>query len=327
MPTLELGPAGSLTAPDSTAGHGIYLLAATVAHIGPSGQERLTLTLEDKTGHITGVVWPDAIAAIKFPAVLPAPVRVHAIVQHYDGNRQLKVQALTGVDHAEVARATQLLPRYLCPQIARPAFDQLAALEQALPPPLNGFLREVLLDPTIGLPFLSCRGSVAHHHGCPSGLLVHCTEMLDLAFNVTRRIIPDDAWSPFIAQMSYLFHDLGKLRSVGTTCRARNALVVRHELLTVELLAPHLHWLEAREPDLAAGLRYVLGYLATPAAARKPADYVVAHIVAMLDQWSAGAFNHCDLDHLINGWRQRPVVTRDLPHREASRQQPAARFG
>ncbi|HEU0198705.1 MAG TPA: hypothetical protein VFQ88_16015 [Nevskiaceae bacterium] len=327
MPTLELGPAGALTAPDGTTGHGIYLLATTVARTGQSGQERLTLTLEDKTGYITGVVWPEARASVACPTILPAPVRVQATVQHYDGNQELKVQALAGVDHAEVARATQLLPRYLCPQIAQPAFDQLAALEQALPPPLDAFLREILLDPAIGLPFLSCRGSVAHHHACPSGLLVHCTEMLDLAFNVTRRIIPDDAWSPFIAQMSYLLHDLGKLRSVGTTCRARNALVVRHELLTVEMLAPHLHWLEARNPDLAAGLRYVLGYLATPASARKPSDYVVAEIVATLDQWSAGAFNHRDLDHLLHGWKQQPATIHALPHREPGRQQPAVHYG
>lgn len=328
MPTLELGAAGALTAPDGSTGHGIYLLATTVARNGQSGQERLTLTLEDKTGYITGVVWPDARKSTTFPATLPAPVRVQATVQHYDdGKRQLKVRALTSVDHAEVGRATQLLPRYICPPIAQAAFDQLAALEQALPPPLDGFLREILLDPAIGVPLLSCRGSVAHHHAYQGGLLVHCCEKLDRAFNVTHQIIPDDEWSPFIAQLGYLLHDLGKLWSVGTTCRARHALVARHELATVELLAPHLKWLDTHDPDLTAGLRYVLGYLATPASARKPADYVVAEVVATLDQWSAAAANRRDLDHLLNGWRQQPAAVRDLPHREPSRQQPATRFG
>lgn len=328
MATVQLGPAGALTAKDGDCGQGLYLLTGALEHIGPSGQARLTLTLEDATGRITGIVWPETRASVACPVALPAPVAVHATLRHYEGRPRLKIQSLTGIAIGEVASATALLPRQRCPEDALPALARLAQLEQALAPPLDGFLREVLLDPQITLPFLTCRASVAHHHAYEGGLLVHSTEMLDLACDLTHRILPDDPWSPFLAQLGYLLHDLGKLRSVGAVRRPQYALIVPHEQLTIELLAQHLRWLELRNLDLAMALRYVFAYLATPAKARRPAEYVVAEIVATLDQMSAARANRRDLEHLLHGPRM-PVVTplHSVPVRSAGRQQPQVRYG
>lgn len=325
--SVALGPAGALTAADGECGQGLYLLTGAREQLGPSGQTRLQLALEDATGRITGVVWPESRPSVVCPATLPAPVAVHATVQHFDNRPQVKVQSLTAVPVGEVTRATALLPHSRCPEVAWPALERITRLERELPAPLDGFLREVLLDPQVTLPFLGCRASVAHHHAYPGGLLVHSTEMLDTAYDLTHRILPRDAWSPCLAQLGYLLHDLGKLRTVGEVRRPQYGLVVRHEQMTIEILAPHLRWLELRNPDLAAALRYLFGYLATPAAARKPPEHVMTEVVATLDQWSAATHNHRDLDHLLRKSAASTPIARSASVRHADRHQPHVRYG
>ena len=304
--TGNLGSISSWAAHAGETGTGTYLLTGYGEHTGTSGQTYLKLIMEDANGRATGFAWPEARANVTCSAT-PAPVSVSGTVQQFQGHAQIKVHALAAVDPDQLTRATALLPRNRCPEAALPALDQLTRLEQALPDPLDGFLRRVLLDPTIGIPLLRCRASVAHHHSFVGGLLVHSTEMLDLAFDMTRRILPEDAWSPYLAQLGYLLHDLGKLKTVGEVRRPRYALVVRHEFATLEMLAPHLAWLEQRNGELAMALRYLFAYLATPAPARKVAEHAAAEVVATLDQWSAAAHNHRDLAHLL---QRNPFATK-----------------
>jgi len=199
----------------------------------------------------------------------------------------------------EVLLATGLLPRHRYAGEMLAAFDRLARLENSLPSPLDAFLRRVLLDPDIGIGFLRCRASVNHHHNFAGGLLVHSTEMLDLVADATHLPLPHDPWAPSMAQLAYLLHDVGKLRSVGETTRTRHGLVGRHEIMTIELLAPHLRWLELRSPELATVLRAVLGHLATPAKARGVSQFLVSEIVEKMDQWSAAAYNRRDTCKLL----------------------------
>lgn len=251
-----LGPIAALAFKDGQTGTGIYLLSGCTEQVGHSMQPRLQLTLEDATGRATGFVWPEARSATNCPST-PSPVSAQATVQIFEGKPQLKLHSVAPAHPSSVASATGLFSRRRCPDVALPALDRLARLEQDLPAPLDGFLREVLLDAQIGLPFLRCRASVRHHHANVGGLLVHSTEMLDLANEITQRIIPDDQWSPYLAQLAYLLHDMGKLKSVGELRRPMYALVVRHEMMTIEMLAPHLRWLEERAAHLAVALRYV----------------------------------------------------------------------
>ncbi|MDZ4078604.1 MULTISPECIES: hypothetical protein [Hydrocarboniphaga] len=313
--TVELGTVATLPLKAGMTGHGTYLLTEYSEREGSSGQLRLQLTLEDATGRVTAFVWPETRDSVVIPP-LPCPVSVLACVQIFDNKPQLKVQCLAGLASHEVERATSLLPRHRCPEAVLPAFDRLARLESELPSPLNGFLREALLDPMVGIPFLKCRGSVQHHHAFVGGLLAHSTELLDLATEAARFLAPDDAWSPHLAQLGYLFHDLGKLRSVGEVRRPMYALAVRHEMVTIELLAPHLRWLELRDLRLATGLRAVFDHLATPFSARKIPRYVIAEIVATLDQWSAASHNRRDLASLLSP-EQKRIDTSTAAHRFA----------
>jgi hypothetical protein len=203
--------------------------------------------------------------------------------------------------------ATALLPRQHCAKEVQVALDRLAELERALPCPLQGFLRQVLLDPLIFPDLLTCRASVSHHHAFPGGLLVHSTGLLDMAAELTQRSVPDCPWSPHLAQLGFLLHDLGKIRSVGQTRRPPHPFAMRHELVTIELLAPHLNWLERQDMLLAAGMRSLLDYVAEPHPRRRPAPLVAAEVVVMLDQLSAGTHNERDLESLAAGrpWNAR----------------------
>ncbi len=136
--------------------------------------------------------------------------------------------------------------------------------------------------------------------------------MLDLAQEITRRIIPDDNWSSYLAQLGYLLHDLGKLQSVGELRRPRYGLVVPHEVMTIEMLTPHLRSLEQRAPDLAVALRHLFAHMATPHRARPTPQHVIAEVVTRLDQWSAATHNRRDLKHLLNGNKK---FSHRQPHR------------
>lgn len=318
---VNLGPIQKWPDQPGKTGEGTYLLTGYGEQVGVSGQPCLKLTLEDADGRATGFAWPESRSSVMCSAT-PAPVSVTGTVQQFKDHAQIKVHALVPIDPEQAPSATALLPRRRCPEAALAALDRLAQWEQSLPYPLDGFLRRVLLDPGIGVPFLRCRASVSHHHAFVGGLLVHSTEMLDEAFEVTHRTLPDDGWSPYIAQTGYLLHDLGKLKSVGELRRPRYAFAIPHELATIEMLAPHLAWLEQRDIRLAMALRNIFAYLAMPAASRKLPEYEAAGIVATLDRWSAANHNHRDITHLLDGYRTARSLHRS-PHHPATHDQPA----
>ncbi len=288
----------SLTDKVGQKGYQTFLLTHSREYVGRTGQRRLELLLEDATGSIEGIVWPESRACVEKP-ICPAPVRVYGQVSEFRGKPQIHVRSLAALQPMEVPLATRLLPRHRYAGEMLAAFDRLALLERSLPTPLDAFLRRVLLDPDIGIPFLRCRASVNHHHNFAGGLLVHSTEMLDLVAQATHLPLPHDPWAPLMAQLVYLLHDVGKLRSVGESTRTRYGLVCRHEIMTIELLAPHLRWLDLRSPELATVLRAVLDHLATPAKARGISRYLVGEIVEKMDQWSAAAYNRRDTCMLL----------------------------
>ena len=84
---------------------------------------------------------------------------------------------------------------------------------------------------------------------------------------------------------------------------------MRHESANILLLAPHLQWLEAREPRYAHALMYVMDYLATPRETRGPGKYLVADIVAGLDCFSAASRNRRDLANLVRAANPGRKVT------------------
>jgi hypothetical protein len=268
-----------------------------------NGKPQVQLILGDGHDSILGYVWPEHRDHVG-PITTLAPAMVTAKVREFDRRPNLEIRQICPVDPSEIGAAASLLPRSACPPEALKSLDRLVELEQALPSPLSGFLKRVLLDPAIGMPLLRCRASVNHHHNFAGGLLVHCTSLLDVAGSIAAATMPDDPLAAPMAQLCYLLHDLGKLRSVGEECRPEDPFVLRHETMTVDLLSSHLAWLERQDRELALGLRYVLQYLATPNASRDMAEYLIAEIVVFLDHCSAASKSGRDLSSLL---RRRPM--------------------
>lgn len=94
---------------------------------------------------------------------------------------------------------------------------------------------------------------------------------------------------PFTGLVVDQFHDIGKVVTVGSEAFPALLRNLRHESEGLWLLAPHLGWLETPDFSTAAVLRYIFDFVATPAAERKQAKYLVADMVVMLDRLSAGA--------------------------------------
>lgn len=298
LPHTSLGPIDALPTQASASGSGIYLMTGAEERISRSGAPYLRVMLEDAGGTMTGSVWPEHRHRVDAPP-LPAVVSVSGKVKVFDQKPHLNVERLVAASIDETPFASDLLPRHRCPAPGRSGLDALATLERTLPPPLGGFLKRVLLDPAIALPLLRCRASVSHHHAFAGGLLAHSTQMLDVAADLARRVLPGDATAPVMTQLSLVLHDLGKLRTVGETRRPQGALAIRHEFISIELLAMHLRWLEQQDFAAALGLRYVLTYLATPKKAKPFARYAVAEIVERLDELSAASHHGRDLTQLV----------------------------
>lgn len=63
-------------------------------------------------------------------------------------------------------------------------------------------------------------------------------------------------------------------------------------------------------------LRYIFDFVATPAAERKQAKYLVADMVVMLDRLSAGADNRRGKSDLLKGLMIRPAANDALYEQE-----------
>ena len=265
-----------------------------------SATPHLQLTLADATGTVLGFVWPEHRHQTRLPPI-DHPVQVEATVRRHEGRPQLCITRLDALDPDQVTVATDV--------ICAPGQDRihglLRNLELSLPQPLRGFLARVLLDPGIGSPFLACRASGRHHHAGQGGLVVHSLENIDLIGATVKRTLPDDPVSVAIAQIGYLLHDVGKIRTVGASNRPALHHVVRHETHSLLLLAPHLEWLRSQAAEVHAGLCYVLEHLATPAASRSRARYFPAEVVVQFDQWSAAAHARRDIKALCRPGRSR----------------------
>lgn len=250
-----------------------------------AGVPHLQITLADASGTILGFVWPEHRQQVELPR-LGAPVNVVAEVRVREGKPELSILDMAPVTVDNVAHAADLLVGASGPVLAA-----LRRLEVSLPPILKSFFARVLLDPNVGPAFLTCRASANHHHASRGGLLQHSVENLDLIRAIVRRTLPDDPVSVGVAALGYLFHDIGKIRTVGPAHRPPLYQTVRHETHNLLVLAPHLAWLHSADPAIHAALTYVLEYVATPAPMRTRPKYFPAEVVVQFDQWSAAAYS------------------------------------
>lgn len=262
----------------------------------------LRLMLDDASGRIFGLVRPNEICQLN-TFHTPCHVEIVGSVRREGDFNLIDINRIWELKPEKIESAAKLLPRRLCPEQAQDALMRLIALERQLPPSLRAFLQGVLLDPGIGMPFLTCRASVQHHHNFQGGLLVHSTHMLD---SIAMLLAPLPNLHPMdvpITQLAYLLHDLGKIETVGRENRPAKGRWLQHEQVTLILLGPHLDALFKRDPFCANGLTYILSYLAMPTDKSKWPQYIGADAVILADRFSTATTRNRTLNaissHLV----------------------------
>lgn len=266
-----------------------YLLTEVHHCVKQDGERYLRLVLDHAGGTVMGLLWSERVH-LAVGLTLMSPVQVGGRVFTSGGDRALSVETLSAVPISGIEGGVALLPRRFCPEVALGAFEALQSWAGALPYALQWFVGRVLLDPKVGVAFLRCKAAASYHHAYRGGLLVHSVELMDLAGLMAQRLMPDEPMAIPLTQIAVLFHDLGKVVTVGEGSGSRpireQAFVDQsHEQITWQLLSPHLDELEHLIPAAAAVLRSVFRYMAE----RRPgvfAQTLVADIARMVDQLS-----------------------------------------
>jgi hypothetical protein len=278
-----------------------FRVAALQEHRRPGELESdVTALLDNYEGRCTGLI--PAESSVEIWNLAPGQVVFVKGKRRFVGDEDVAdVESMYPLSADLVENGAAVLPLQDCPTIAHAALERLVSLNHTLDPPvLRDFLSRVLLDPAIGVPFMRSRAAARYHHAYPGGLLVHSTEMLDLAATMGRAVEPRSPHTVGIVQLGYLLHDLGKIDTVGEFGKSALANPVRHEAQTLILLGSHLGWLAAKWPEGARWLTAILKHCALPRKERPYDDWMGSQAVVFLDRLSVA--RDCSTS------RQRPVV-------------------
>lgn len=173
-----------------------------------SGEDYLSLTLLDRTGHVGAVMWDgvtDDIRTLTDGIV----VRVQGTLGSYQGQKQLTIRNIraalpTEIDHED----------YL-PRSAADPQERLAYIEQAIAeitdPGLQALLQAILTDPTIRPAFLAAPAASLIHHAVLGGLVEHTAAVVETCTVLAQRYPTLDR-DLLIA--GAVLHDIGKVREL-----------------------------------------------------------------------------------------------------------------
>lgn len=246
-----------------------------------NGHDFISLVLEDLSGTIKAFAWRNRYEGPPFLTEMDK-VLLTGTMKQFNGEWHIDVLSIEPLRGA-VDDPLALVPCRLCSEVGH--VEQLRELVGALDTgPLRSFVREILADDSITLPFVSVPASRQHHHASPGGLLVHSLECAE-----TVAALP--CFTGGVRELGIvaaLLHDVGKVRTSGRTrgypCPGA---VVGHDALTLEVLAPHLRTLDKFWPDGGVALRYLLTWRAGNRARALPL-ITIAEAVAAADRISCG---------------------------------------
>lgn len=168
------------------------------------GGSYIALTLGDRTGEVTGLVWDnvDRIAKICAPGVV---LRIRGQVQLYNQRLQVVVRSAEAVrpedvDESLFIRSSELDPDMLWQRL-------MATIEDVADPHLKQLLFRVFSEPEVAVRFRVAPAARGMHHAFRSGLLEHTVSVVTVARSLARHYrLHED-----IVVAGALLHDLGKV--------------------------------------------------------------------------------------------------------------------
>jgi 3'-5' exoribonuclease len=182
----------------------IYVVRSKDVRQRRGGGSYLSLTLGDRTGEVTGLVWENVERVGKLCDVGQA-VQIHGQVQRYNQRLQVVVRGVEPLTASEVdptlfVRASEIDPDILWQRL-------IAMVEEVADPHLKQLLFRVLSDPEVADRLRIAPAARGMHHAFRSGLLEHTVSMATTARTLARHYrLHDD-----MVVAGALLHDLGKV--------------------------------------------------------------------------------------------------------------------
>lgn len=214
----------------------------------------LSLVLADRSGSVPAVLWEDAEAMDR--SLKPGDiVRVNGAVQSYNGSPQIKIDRIGFVDAGTVDLA--LFRRSLENPEAVEA--RLTALLATIHQPyLQKLVRAFLDDPAFMARFRTAPAAKAWHHAFFGGLLLHTTELVELAA-VVAPLFPDADRDLLLA--GAFLHDLGKVHELEGDLAIDYSTIGRlvgHIVLGNQMALDRMREIENFPADLRLSLQHLI---------------------------------------------------------------------
>lgn len=214
----------------------------------------LSLVLSDRTGSVNAVLWDDAEAmdrSLKTGDI----VRVSGAVSLYNNAPQIKIDRMGYVNPASVNRAD------FRESLENPG-EVEARLTALLATVRNDWLRKLidafLADGEFMARFREAPAAKGWHHGFHGGLLLHTTELVELA-SVVAPLFPDADRDLLVA--AAFLHDLGKIHELEGEMAIDYSTVGRlvgHIVIGNQMALDRIRALPGFPPGLAMHLQHLI---------------------------------------------------------------------
>lgn len=148
--------------------------------------------------------------------------------------------------------------------------------------PLRMFVREVLANRALMSGFVGLPASKNHHHSFPGGLLMHSLECVYITQQTVDTLSDVSTNEKEVAMVAALFHDIGKVKTIGENYHTSLGRLIDHEHLTLQLLSDPLQELQKYWEQGAEALQYLLVWKESMGFCR----FVAGNAIKMADRLS-----------------------------------------
>ena len=174
------------------------------------------------------------------------------------------------ISAAQVINAATLIPQSEVPRDAQGALAALVACITRLSrAESRQFMRRLLTDPSVYRPLVTAPAGKSFHHAYAGGLLVHTVGCMQKAEAMTRWVYAKGAAATDLALLGGFVHDLGKIRTLGGEACETLCHRMRHEVMTVAVIAEPLREMATSWAYGAERLGELVDWLSLPNTHRK----------------------------------------------------------
>lgn len=233
----------------------VFVLAEKNMAVKKDGKPFLTITLEDKTGQIRGVVW-DNVEQASAAAGAGDFVQVNGSAGEYRGALQLVVKSMTAVPVEKLSPADYL------PTTSRnidQMFSRLRSLTDTITTEyLKALMNSFWADADFTNCFIHAPAAKSMHHAYIGGLLEHTLSMALLADRIVGHYSGVDR---DMLLVGVILHDVGKVRELGYAHRidyTDEGRFLSHIVIGIEMVEAKIRTIENFPSKMAMMIKHMI---------------------------------------------------------------------